>query len=291
MTEPPSGDQSGDPSGVARPRWEAFAASTIGSVHVRDHLPIQDAVATFAEDDVSVIAVADGHGHHLHFRSDVGARLAADGAVTALRAASAGWSASDVEAVADDLPDLGRGIHETWIAAVHDHVAENPFDVGEEPSHPLIPYGTTLVVLAVVRGLLVCLQIGDGDAVAVRVTGEAFRPLVEDLRLDGVMTASLCQTNALESLRTAAYDAGDENMVLAFVCTDGFGSSRVDRDGWWRQTGEELVTFSHRHGLGWIEDQLPGWLEEPALVGGDDVSLAVLARRDLHAPETVPSDD
>ena len=177
------------------------------------------------------------------------------------------------------------------MTAVHDHVAANPFEIGEDPSHPLIPYGTTLVVQAVVRGLLVGLQIGDGDAVAVRITGEAFRPLAEDDRLDGVMTASLCQTNALDSLRTAAYDAGDENVVLAFACTDGFGSSRVDRDGWWRQTGEELVTFSRRYGLAWIEDQLPGWLEEPALVGGDDVSLAVLARGDLYAPETVPLDE
>jgi hypothetical protein len=278
------------PTFEGRPRWEAIAASTIGSVHVRDHRPIQDAVATFAEDDVSIIAVADGHGHHLHFRSDVGSRLAADGAVAALRAAASGWGAASVAEIADLLPDLGRGIHDTWMAAVHDHVAEHPFERGEETDHPLIPYGTTLVVLAVVRGVLLGLQVGDGDAVAARITGEAFRPLAEDERLDGVMTASLCQLNAMESLRTAAYDAGDENVVLCFACTDGFGSSRVDRDGWWRQTGEELVTFSRRHGLPWIGEQLPGWIEEPALVGGDDVSLAVLARGDLHAPDTVPTD-
>lgn len=288
MTDPGLG-QPGEP--LARPRWEALAASTIGSVHVRDQRPLQDAVATWAEDDVSIVAVADGHGHHLHFRSDVGSRLAADAAVAAVRAAAAAWNGSGPDDVAALLPDLGRGIHETWVAAVHEHIAQTPFEIGEDPTHPLIPYGTTLVVLGVVRGLLIGLQIGDGDAVAVRVTGEAFRPLAEDERLDGVMTASLCQTDALDSLRTAAYDAGDENVVLGFVCTDGFGSSRVDRDGWWRQTGEELVTFTRKHGLGWIEGQLPGWLEEPALVGGDDVSLALLARRDLYAPDTIPVAD
>ena len=96
-----SGARSGDrartrgPAEVSDRAGSPSRPAPIGSVHVRDQRPLQDAVATFAEDDVSVIAVADGHGHHLHFRSDVGARLAADGAVAAVRAAAAGWGGSD----------------------------------------------------------------------------------------------------------------------------------------------------------------------------------------------------
>src|SRR5690348_1328061 len=52
------------------PRWAPTAATTIGSVHIRDGLPLQDAFLTWADADRTVIAVADGHGHHAHFRSD-----------------------------------------------------------------------------------------------------------------------------------------------------------------------------------------------------------------------------
>ena len=77
--------------------------------------------------------------------------------------------------------------------------------------------------------------------------------------------------------------------MLAFQCTDGFGSSRVDATGWWQQTGEELVRFGREHGLGWVAEQLPGWLVEPAQVGGDDTTLAILSRTHLsgRAPATV----
>ena len=66
-------------------RWAVTSASQIGSVHLRDHRPLQDSSLTWADGDAAVIAVADGHGHHLHFRSDVGADLAAALRVDALQ--------------------------------------------------------------------------------------------------------------------------------------------------------------------------------------------------------------
>ena len=265
--------------------WTVLSGTQIGSVHVRDGRPIQDAVRTWTDGDAAVIAVADGHGHHEHFRSDVGARFAVDCAVDALVAALP--ELTDPAAAHEAITEVGARTVRAWTAQVKQHVAANPFD-GGGPRDPLRPYGTTLLAMAVVGDALALFQIGDGDSVVVDGTGRASRPLPEDPDLDGVSTASLCQPNPMKSLRAAAIDTREADVVLAFQCTDGFGSSRVDADGWWQQTGEELVRFGQEHGLDWVAEQLPGWLVEPAQVGGDDTTLAIIGRTDLadRAPTT-----
>lgn len=74
-------------------------------------------------------------------------------------------------------------------------------------------------------------------------------------------------------LRYVALPATD--VRVAYVCTDGFGKPQLDEQ-WWRQVGTELDQRAAQHGPGWLAERLPGWLEEPATVGGDDTTMAVL---------------
>lgn len=259
---------------MTRASWEAVSGTHIGSVHVRDGQPLQDSVRTWAQDGTAVAAVADGHGHRDHFRSDIGAQLATQAATDALVAALPGFT--DSAAAHRALPDVAARLLEDWLRRVGEHTAAHPFQV-DQPD-PLRPYGTTLLAMAVTGDVLAMLQIGDGDTVVVSGDGHAARPLPEDPFLDGVRTASLCQPDPLSALRVAAIDVRTDDVVLAFQCTDGFGASRVDAQGWWQQTGEELVRFTRDRGLPWVAEQLPVWLEEPARVGGDDTTLALLAR-------------
>ena len=108
-------------------------------------------------------------------------------------------------------------------------------------------------------------------------SGEEARAFAEFVRRRPEFAA----TRGLDALRVTVVDSRVEEVALAFLCTDGFGRSRVDADGWWRQTGEQLLDFSRRRGLNWIREQLPEWLAEPALVGGDDTTLALLVRSDV----------
>lgn len=266
--------------GAARPpRWVPTAATTIGSVHVRDGLPLQDAVLTWADADRTVIAVADGHGHHAHFRSDVGASLAVATAVEEVRRALG--ELTDVELAADMVRRACAAIVSSWTARVREHIAGHPFTDEQRAAgadtDPLRPYGSTLLVLAVSGDVLVVAQIGDGDAVLVDSRGEAFRPLPDDPFHDGVHTNSLCQTDPMASLHLAVYDTAVEDISLGFLCTYGFGKSRASGD-WWQQTGQQLWQYSREHGLGWVSEHLPGWLAEPARVGGDDTTLALVVR-------------
>lgn len=267
------------------PGWTTVSGSVIGSVHQRDQRPLQDAVLTWSSGELAVVAVADGHGHRLHFRSDIGASLAAVSAVEELRRILP--DLSDAETAADLVSSAAASIVATWTAKVRHHVEANPFSPVEidegAAAEPLRAYGTTLLAAAVAGDLMVLLQIGDGDTVVVDARGEASRPLPEDPDQDGVHTHSLSEHDPLRALRVAVVDTRVDDVALVFLCTDGFGSSRVDSDGWWRQTGEQLVEFGRSRGLQWIRDQLPGWLEEPAAIGGDDTSMAILVRADLTA--------
>ena len=295
MIEEPVGDL--PPDRPARPRvgttWSTLSASTIGSVHVRDQLPLQDAVHTWSDQESgqAVVAVADGHGHKLHFRSDTGAALAVVSAVEEMRrllralADPATRDDPDGQRAVELAFQAGAALVETWVAKVHHHLEAHPYspdevDAGAQDD-PLRAYGSTILVAGAVGDTLVFLQLGDGDSVAVSTRGEASRPLPEDPDLDGLHTTSLCQAQPLDALRCAVVDAQVEDIGLVFLCSDGFGRSRVDADGWWRQTGEQLLDFSRTKGLGWVSDQLPEWLAEPALIGGDDTTMALLVRSDL----------
>ena len=272
--------------GQNQPGWTILSASRIGSLHVRDELPLQDAVLTWTDGMQAVASVADGHGHKAHFRSDIGSALATVSAVEELRRVVG--DLTDPETAGDIVSTAAAAIVDSWVAKVRHHIEANPFDLADERhaaavSDPLRPYGTTLLAAAVSGDLLVVLQIGDGDAVLVTDQGEALRAVPDDPDLDGLHTSSLCEPQPLRALRTAVVDTRVEDVALAFLCTDGFGTSRVDAEGWWRQTGEQLVDFGRTRGLDWIREQLPQWLEEPAQIGGDDTSMVIIARSNLGA--------
>ncbi|WP_134738347.1 protein phosphatase 2C domain-containing protein [Nocardioides sp. 503] len=260
------------------PRWTALSGTHIGSVHVREDLPLQDAHEVRVDEHSAVAVVADGHGHHVHFRSDVGARLAVRIAADLLADAAPHLTAVRGEEV---LAGVGAALVERWTAEVLEHLRDHPVEPAVAARGALLPYGTTIVAMVATDDLLGVLQVGDGDAVVVGADGRAARPLPEDPALDGTRTTSLCQEDPLDALRVAVVDTGADDVALAYVCTDGFSAARVDPDGWWQQTGAELVAFTREHGVAWVAERLPGWLEEPARIGGDDTTLALLVRTDL----------
>lgn len=269
--------------------WAAVSATQIGSTHVRDGTPAQDSHQTWAGQGAAVAAVADGHGHHLHFRSDRGAQLATHLAVGLLQSVVNDFE--DASVVEDSLrTEIGPALISGWIRGVLDDLRDRPYTVlerdlveGDSTEDLLRPYGSTVIAMAASPRVLAILQLGDGDAVIVTGDGRVRQPLPVDERLDGTRTTSLCQPDPLDSFRCVALDVEDADLELAFVCTDGFGSSRTDAQGWWIQVGEELLEHARQHDFDWIAGKLPAWLEEPATIGGDDATIAVLGRSGLLA--------
>jgi len=246
--------------------WRAFGRSVRGEAHVRQNLPNQDAIAiqNGLPGGGTAMAVADGHGNAIHFRSETGAMLAVAAAIDVL---------SDVGAVFD-LSDLPDRIVERWRKSVEEHLAEHPYAPGESPVGPFVPYGTTLLAALARRDWVLYFQIGDGDVLAVDDAGCAARPLPPDPRLTGVRTTSLCQNDAAHHARVRRVE---ESPALIILSTDGYANSYANDEAF-LQIGPDYLALV-RENADDVERRLEDILTQVTRQGsGDDITLGLLVR-------------
>jgi hypothetical protein len=265
--------------------WQVITGSARGSAHRASGLPNQDAVASQDGRGGVVVAVADGHGHHRHFRSADGAALAVDVACRAASSAVAGLAADaagDEEAVRAGQ-ELARAVVAGWRSAVAGQLEVRPYTAEEQSildlaaDTPVIPYGSTLLVAVIAGRWLVCAQIGDGDMLAVRPDGSSFSAVAGDDRLDGRRTTSLCQPDALASFRTSAHDLSQVPLAALLLATDGYGNALAD-EPWPPIVGRDLARLAAGHDHRWFGQEVPGWAQRCASAdgSGDDTTIALL---------------
>jgi hypothetical protein len=271
--------------------WRGTSASLRGSSHGAEGVN-QDAVrieelASGPGGSTWVAAVSDGHGGPRYVRSETGARLAVSVAVATVADLLVGGHPFDHTL----LPTATAVIVDGWRAAVLAHVAEHPFTDDEAARggaavvrDPVVAYGATLLVAAVGDPGVLLAQVGDGDAL-VRTHGFAVRPVPGDGRLVANETTSLCLDSAAEDFRYADLPASAE-VDLVLLSSDGYGNSFAAQD-WWHGLVDDLAWYVDVHGFEAFATHLPDWLAESALVGGDDVTAAVLTRPlDVPVPTT-----
>lgn len=279
-TQPPTPEPSGPPGG-----WQILTVSQRGAAHQALGLPNQDAVTTCAAGPAAAsVAVADGHGHHRHFRSARGSRLAAAAACEAVGelAASLAGVTGQRAAEREIRRVLVPAITGRWRDAVRDDLAAEPITAEEEPSRapgddPVIAYGTTLLVAAVLGGWLALAQIGDGDILGMRAGGGAVRPVPGDPLLDGRHTTSLCSPWAEHSFRVAAVDVTRAGLVAVILATDGYGNAQA-ADGWEDAVAADLTGMIAARPPGWLAGRLHEWAARCASAEGsaDDTTIALM---------------
>jgi hypothetical protein len=280
-------------------KWRHCGASIRGVSHVRSGAPNQDAIEHWTpngdESQTAILAISDGHGSVPHVRSDMGARLAAETALSALRDFSRD---RQTIAVAGGLAVAVRGLPKTivkaWSQAVRAHLANNPFNeldwknvpapertVGQEAlaRDPMLAYGATLLAALVMDESIVFLQIGDGDILCVSGDGATTRPLPEDPRLVANQTTSLCQAGAEGEFRVSILESPAEFPTLIILSTDGYANA-FRSDGDFLQIGRDYLAMLNAEGYEGVEQQLKDILTEASTKGsGDDITLGLLGRK------------
>jgi Protein phosphatase 2C len=266
--------------------WQVFTASAVGAYHIRAGNRTEDAVATarFGPGEpgsFAALAVADGHGHSRHFRSDRGSAMAVAEAISA--AVSWAQSLPDRSAITNAATrQLVADIIARWRASVAADLAADP--IGPEqassvsPEDPAeIPYGSTLLLTVLLGNVAVLAQIGDGDMVLIGPDGQYVAPVPGDSRLDGRQTTSLCQPDAHGAFRVAVADLTATPAFAIFAATDGYGNAQAEED-WQAVFAADLVRLAIKHGAGWLGGQLDAWTEVCASAeGSGDDSTAALA--------------
>jgi Protein phosphatase 2C len=280
---------SADASKSAAPQtpggWLALTATHRGAAHQMNGMPNQDAVAVRQiQPDGLVTAIADGHGHHRHFRSARGSELAV--AIAGQVAEELAARLDDFEAAgqieADVLSTLVPAITGRWRAAARDDLAGEPFTIAEEEARAfaddvLIAYGTTLLLAITWRNWLVLTQIGDGDIVCIRPDGRALLPVPGDPSLDGRQTTSLCGPRAEQEFRAAVVNTAITPLLGVLLATDGYGNAQV-AEPWADAVSSDLAERLGDSQPEWLAEQLPLWASHCASTdgSGDDTTIALL---------------
>jgi Protein phosphatase 2C len=267
--------------------WRVMTGTARGITHEARGRPNQDSVASRAIAGATgvVVAVADGHGHGRHFRSATGSELAVGTACAVVDQIVAEghpspWRAEQAGTLRDMLPEA---ILAQWRESVARDIAASPYTDEELATleaagdGPEIPYGATLLVALLAGDWLICVQIGDGDMLAVRPDGRAWFPVGTDELLDGYRTTSLCQPGALRSFRAAAHDLRAEPLLALLLSTDGYGNAQV-KDPWQPSVAQDLAELAAGHDHGWFARQVPVWAERCASAegSGDDTTIGLL---------------
>ncbi|MGH3154202.1 MAG: protein phosphatase 2C domain-containing protein, partial [Streptosporangiaceae bacterium] len=297
-----SADSAQRPPHDAPGYWLGLTASQMGAAHKFSGLPNQDAVAVHQlGPDLLVAAVADGHGHHRHFRSARGSHFAVAAACQAaedLAGRLEGFETAD-QIRSEVTGQLVPAITGRWREAVHDDHAAEPFTAQEEAwraadDDVLVAYGSTLLLAIAGRKWLVLTQIGDGDIVGIRPDGRPLLPVPGDPSLDGHQTTSLCTIRAEEEFRVGVVHIATTTLLGVLLVTDGYGNAQAD-DPWADSVSADLAQLISDRPPEWLAAQLPQWASRCASTDGsaDDTTIALLiapsaAAERMEAP-TVPA--
>lgn len=240
---------------------ESIHFSCQGESHKATNKVCQDySYSKIYEDNIVVAIVCDGHGGKRYFRSDIGARLAAEiternllqflrnvgnDLISNKPFTSSGSIATQIslqqfektDDITKALRQLFSSIIYEWNTQVSNHALAHPITEDEKnilESHWIEEfnrgeslekvYGCTLMCFARTDKIWLAFHIGDGKCISFDVNGKWSEPIPWDDRCFLNKTTSICDTSALDEFRYCY--AGDGTFPVAiFLASDGIDDS------------------------------------------------------------------
>ena len=264
-----------------------YGKSVKGASHIRSGKQCQDSFKIDSiSDDLSIIAVADGHGSEKSPKSKNGSQIAVNVFISIMRKYLGNYSVTLNDLITylnrDGQIRFAQEICEEW----QKRVRESFYKSGEEK--PLAEdgrtdweavyrmYGTTLLGLLITRSFIFAFQIGDGDIIL--VDKDNISPVVETEKILGTETHSLSKTDAWKKAVSSVRrrDSKADTPYLYMMSTDGFVNSYVS-DEEHKKTCRDYYNMIGEHGFEKVCSNLEKWLTETSELGcGDDITLVLI---------------
>lgn len=290
----------------------SISFSCQGESHIATGKVCQDySYSHVYEDGAAIAIVCDGHGGKRYFRSDIGAKIAAEVAERKVRAFVAeggrsllqGTPFTQISAITTQIENqdfarqseierafrrLAGSIIYEWDTQVKAHAAQNPILDEEKPDledrwiadfnegHNLEKvYGCTLITYVYTPDFWFAFQIGDGKCFAVDKSGHWSEPIPWDDRCFLNKTTSICDSSAIDEFRFC-YEGNGSYPVAMILGSDGiddsFGASE-NQANFYVQILKSLVVSGEEATRVEIESTLP----QLSKIGSrDDMSLAMV---------------
>lgn len=261
-----------------------------GATHVRNQMPCQDNKKIIKiSDEITIIALADGHGSSKCPRSDRGSMIAVNSFYHIMKKYLEIYG-EDEEDITHLMTFLNRegdirfaqDVCEEWQARVKQSFYKNKVEgMTNEDGSIKWPsvfslYGTTLLGMLITDSFVFSFQIGDGDISA--VTKDAVEPLVEPEKFLGTETHSLSKPDAwrkaVASVHRLELDSQEPYMYM--LSTDGFANSYTS-DNEYQKTCIDYLKMLQEYGIDVVQANLKKWLTETSELGcGDDITVVMV---------------
>ncbi len=214
--------------------------TVIGASHVSAGTVCQDWSAIKVTDNYCIAVVADGHGSKKHFRSDIGSKAAVHAVCDTIDNLCSNmqlFESAFIKNPSDTIKKIQKKVILCWNDIVNNYHAAVPVKpeetvrLTEEEYNELkleSIYGSTLIAVFMTTHFCFGIQLGDGSMVLVNNDGSTEMPIEDDESCPANLTASLCNSNAMEMFNSF-YRIGN-NPIAMLVSTDGlytsFGSKK-----------------------------------------------------------------
>ena len=263
-----------------------YGESVKGATHVRNGAPLQDSYKIEkVSDDISIIAVADGHGSEKCPKSKNGSMIAVNVFCKVMKEYWQKYEEQPESLITwlnrEGELRFAQDICEEWQRRVrksfNDSKSEKPLDENGKTDWKEVYklYGTTLLGLMITPTFIFAFQLGDGDIQLVDQNGVS--PVVETEKILGTETHSISKIDAWRKAVsvTRRREVAEELPYLYMLSTDGFANSYLTEEDFAR-TCREYFIMIREHGFDEVCSNLGKWLSETSELGcGDDTTLVM----------------
>lgn len=263
-----------------------YGESVQGASHIRNDVVCQDNHKIVQlPNDVTIIAVADGHGSESCPYSKTGSKIATNVFCKIMEGLSRNF-AENMDFFATYLNREGelkvaQAIDAEWKRRVWkahtDNRREKPLNNSGEVDKAAIykQYGTTLIGIMVTTSFIFAFQLGDGDILY--INRSEVQSVIEGDKILGTETHSLCKIDAWKKAITVIRkrDIKEEVPYLYLLSTDGFSNSYKTAEDF-RITCRDYYNMIQEHGFEAVAANLKDWLNETSDLGcGDDITVVI----------------
>ena len=277
-----------------RKSYITFANSIIGESHIKNKKPCQDAALFDVGKRYSFIAVADGHGGDLYFRSNLGSHFAIEALRSCIldnavvKSLYSNVNQKDRESM---ILQLKKSIIRRWNMLVAADMEAHPFtekelneisqkDADEYRAGKCIEnaYGSTLISVLWTDGFLLVLHIGDGTCVMLNNEAAFNQPIPIDEKCFMNITTSLCDKDAIDSFH---HFYTRDLPIAVIISTDGIDDCFAGAEklyDFYRIILSSFIDKDTKDAQNDLMDYLPRLSKKGS---GDDISIGIIIDNEM----------
>ncbi len=264
-----------------------FGESVQGASHIRSGKPCQDSFKIDYNNEIILLAVADGHGSDSCPYSKTGSTIAVNTFNYLMASYYANYKKKKNGMIQlmrflnrEGDTNIAKNVEKEWKHRVYKQHLNNHREVPKSsdgtPDKAAIykMYGTTLLGLVITKYFTFAFQLGDGNISIVSDCG--VESLISGDHMLGVETHSLCSKNAWRNAVCKVQQNQDSKQAFMYMMTtDGMANSfATDQDFY--DTCKGYYEAIKEHGCELVKDSLNCWLSETSEGGcGDDITAVI----------------